>query len=93
MMTDLYASMMNDDMNIMTALCSVSRETEPVKLLAVLSIHWCACEVNSYKIVFLIVPYSMTKLFEFQEGYITGAMVSVDMSEILYVLWEQDNKV
>ena len=41
----------------------------------------------------LFAPYSVTKLFEFQEGYITSAMVSVDMCEILHVLWEQDNKV
>ena len=30
----------------------------------------------------------MTKLFEFREGYITSKMVTVDMGEILYVLWE-----
>ena len=35
----------------------------------------------------------MTKLFEFREGYITSAMVSVDKCEIIHVLWEQDNKV
>ena len=40
-----------------------------VQILTVLSIHWCTCEINSYKIMF-IAPYSMTKLFEFQEGYI-----------------------
>ena len=79
-------------MNIMTAVYSTSRKIESVEILAVLSIYWCTCEVDSYKIMFLA-PYSMTKLFEFQEGYITSAMVSVDMCEILYVLWEQDNKV
>ena len=36
----------------------------------------------------LFTPYSMTKLFEFQDGYVTGTMVSMDMSEILRVLWE-----
>ena len=91
-MTDLNASTMNDNMNIMTALYSTSREIEPVYILAVLYIHWCTCQVNSYKIMFLA-PCSVTKLFEFQEGYITIAMVSVDMCEILHVLWEQNYKV
>ena len=80
-------------MNIMTALYSTSRKIEPVEVLMVLSTQWCTCQVNSYKIMFLIAPYSVTKLFEFQEGYITSAMVSMDMCEILHVLWEQDNKV
>ena len=84
--------MMTDNMNIMTALYSTSSKIEPVEILTVLSIHWCTCEINSYKIMFLA-PYSVTKLFEFHEGYITSAMVSVDMYEILHVLWEQDNKV
>ena len=79
-------------MNITMALYSISRKIEPVEILAVLSIHWCTCEVNSYKIMFLA-PYPVTKLFEFQEGYITSTMVSVDMCEIVHVLWEQDNKV
>ena len=79
-------------MNITMALYSISRKIEPVEILAVLSIHWCTYEVNSYKIMFLA-PYPVTKLFEFQEGYITGTMVSVDMCEIVHVLWEQDNKV
>ena len=79
-------------MNIVTVLYSTSREIESVEILAVLSIHWCTCEVNSYKIMFLA-PYSVKKLFKFQERNITSAMVSVDMCEILYVLWEQDNKV
>ena len=83
--------MMTDNMNKMITLNSTSREIEPVEVLAVLSIHWCTCEVNSYKMIFA--PYSVTKLFEFQEGYITSAMASVDMCEILHVLWEQDNKV
>ena len=77
---------------MIAALYSTSRKIEPVENLAVLSIHWCTCEVNSYKIMFLT-PYPVTKLFEFQEGYITRTMVSVDMCEILHVLWEQDNKV
>ena len=84
---------MTDNMNIMTTLYSTIREIESVEILPVLPIHWCTCEINSYKIVSLIAPYSVTKLFEFQEGYITSAMVSVDMCEIIYVLWEQDNKV
>ena len=92
MMTDLNVSMMTDNMNIKPALYSTSSKIESVEILAVLSIHWCTCEINSYKIMFLA-PYTMTKLFESQEGYITKAMVSVDMCEILYVLWEQDNKV
>ena len=44
---------MTDNMNIMTALYSTSRNIEPVDSLAVLSIHWCTCEINSYKIMFL----------------------------------------
>ena len=73
-------------MNITMALYSTSRKIEPVELLAVLSIHWCICKVDSYKIMFFA-PYTMTKLFEFQEGYIISTMVSVDMCEILRVLW------
>ena len=53
---------MADDMNIMTALYSASREIESVEILTILSNHWCACEINSYKIMFLAAPYSMTKL-------------------------------
>ena len=90
-MTDLNASMMSDNMNIMTALYSTSRKIEPVEFLTVLSSHWCTCEINSYKIMSLA-PYSVTKMFEFQGGYITSAMVSVDMCEILHVLREQYNK-
>ena len=85
-MTDLNASKMTDNMNIMTALYSTSRIIELVEVLAVLSIYWCTCEVNSYKIMFLIAPYSMAKLVEFQEGYITSAMISMDMCEILHIL-------
>ena len=92
MMIAVNASMMTDNMNIMTALYSTSRKLEPVEIQTVLSIHWCICEINSYKIMFLA-PYSVTKLFEFQEGYITSAMVSVDVCEILHVLWEYDNKI
>ena len=77
-MTDLYASMMTDNMNILTAIYSTSRKIEPVEILTVLSVHWCTCEVDSYKIMFLA-PYLMTKLFEFQEGYIISTMVSVDI--------------
>ena len=55
-------------MNIAVALYSISREIERVEILAVLSIHWCTCEINSYKIMFFA-PYPLTKLFEFQEGY------------------------
>ena len=75
-------------MNITIALYSTSRKIETVEILAVLSIHWCTCEVNSYKSMFLA-PYPATKLFEYQEGYITSTMVSVDMGEIIHVLWEQ----
>ena len=92
MMTESNDSMMTGNMNIMMALYSTSRKIEPVEILAVLSIHWCICEINSYKIMFLA-PYYVTKLFRFQEGYITSAMVSVDMCDILHVLSEQDNKV
>ena len=92
MMTDLNPSMMTDNMNIMTALYSTSRKIKSVEILTVLSIHWCTCEINCHKIMSLA-PYSVTKMFEFQEGYITSAMVSVGMCEILYVLWEQDNNV
>ena len=76
-------------MNITMALYNSSRKMETVEILTVLSIHWCACEVDSNKIMFLA-PYPVAKLFEFQEGYITSAMVSVDMCEILHVLWLQD---
>ena len=79
-------------MNIAVALYSNGRKIETVEIRAVLSIHCCTCEVDSYNIVFLA-PYRMAKLFEFQEGYIISTMVSVDMCEILRVLWEQDNKV
>ena len=78
----LYASMMR-------ALYNASRKLESVEILTILSIQWCACEINSYEIMFLAAPYSMTKLFEFREGYITRTMVSVDMCEMLYILWEQ----
>ena len=91
-MTDLNASMMADNMNIMTALYITSRKIEPVEILMLLFIHWCTCETNSCKIMFPA-PYCMTKLVEFQEGYITSAMVSMDMCEIIHVLWERDNKV
>ena len=60
MMTDLNASMMTDNMNIMTALYSTSRKIESFEIWAVLSIHWCTCEINSYKIMFLA-AYSVTK--------------------------------
>ena len=56
----------------------------------ILSIRWCTCEINSYKVV-LFTPYSMTELF--QEGYVTSATVSVDICEILRVLREENNKV
>ena len=84
-MTDLCASMIS-------ALYSTSRKIEPAEILAVLSIHWCTCKVNIYKIM-ILAPYAVTKLFEFQEGYITSTMASMDMCEILHVLWEQDNNV
>ena len=90
MMTDLYASVMTD--NITMALYGTTRKIETVEILAVLSIHCCTCEINSYIIVFLA-PYPVAKPIEFQEGYIISTMVSVDMCEILHVLWEQDNKV
>ena len=86
MMTDPNASMMTGNMNIMTALYSTSRKIEPVEVRTVYIL-----EVNSYIIMFLTAPYSLTKLFE--EGYITSGMISVDMCEIPHVLWEQDNKV
>ena len=77
---------------MIAALYITIRKIEPVEILAVLSIHCCTCEVNSYRIM-ILAPYPGTKLFEFQEGYITSTMVSVDMCAILHVLWEQDNKV
>ena len=67
MMTDLH----DDDlkyMNITMSLYSTSTKIVLVEILTILSIHWCTCEVNSYKIMFLP-PYPLTKLFEFQEGY------------------------
>ena len=72
-------------MNITMALYSTSRKITTVEILAVLSIHWCTCEINSYIIVFLA-PDPVAKPFEFQEGYIISTMVSVDMCEILHVL-------
>ena len=60
MMTDLNASMVTDNMNIMTSLYSTIREIELVEVLAVVSIHWCTCEVSSFKIMFLD-PYSVRK--------------------------------
>ena len=45
---------MTGDMNKMTALYGASREIEPVEILETLSIHRCACEINSYKIMFLL---------------------------------------
>ena len=92
MMTNVNASMMTGNMNIMTDLYNTGTKIEPVEVVKVLSIHWCTSEVNSYKIMFLT-PYSVSKLFDFQVGYITSAMVSVDMCEIHLVLWEQGNKV
>ena len=77
---------MADDMNIMTALYSACGEIESVEIQTVLSLNWCACEIHSYQIMFLVGLYSMAKLLEFREGYITSAMVSVDMRQILYVL-------
>ena len=56
-----------------------------IEILTVFSIRWCTREINSYKVVFFT-PYSMTKLFEFQEKYVTSTMVSVDVCEILHVL-------
>ena len=75
---------------LQTSLFTTNRNKSLMKMLNML-IHWCTCEIDSYKIMFLP-PYSVTKLFEFQEGYITSAMTSVDMCEILHVLWEQDKK-
>ena len=69
------------------ALYSTSRQIEPIGILAKLSIHWCTCEVNSYNVV---TPYPMTKRFEFKERYIISTMVSMDMCEILRVLWESE---
>ena len=72
-------------------LYSTSWEIESIEILAVLSIRGCTREINSYKVV-LFTPYSMTKLFEFQERYVTSKMIIMDMCEILRVLWEKDNK-
>ena len=79
-------------MNITKALYSTSSKIEPVEILTVLSIHWCACEVDSHQIMFLA-TYPVTNLFKFQDGYIISTTVSMDMCEILHVLWEQDNRV
>ena len=77
---------------MMTALYSPSWEIESIVILTVPSIRWCTHEINSYKVV-SFTPYSMTKLFEFQERYVTSTMVSMDMCEIVRVLREKDNKV
>ena len=79
-------------MNTAMALYSTSWKIKPVEILAIRSIRWCTCEIDSYKVV-LLTPYPMAELFEFQKGYIISTMVSMDMCEILRVLWEQDNKV
>ena len=89
-MNDLYAHMMTDNMNI--ALYSTSTKIESVEMLTIISIDWGTCEINSCKIMFRA-RHLMAKHLEFRERYITSTMVSVDMCEILYVLWEQDNKV
>ena len=68
------------------ALYSTSWKVESIE------IRWCTCEIDSYKAV-ILTPYPMTKLFEFQEGYIISTMVSMDMCKILRVLREQDNTV
>ena len=70
-------------------LYSTSWEIESIEILTVLSIRWCTREINSYKVV-IFTPYSMTKLFEFQERYVTSTM---DVCEILCVLRKKDNKV
>ena len=44
---------MTDNMNIMTDLYSTSSKIESVEIMAVLSIHLCTCEINSYKRMFL----------------------------------------
>ena len=49
----MNASVMTDNMNIITALYNTSKKIELVEILALLSIHWCTCEINSYKIMFL----------------------------------------
>ena len=85
MMSDLNAFTMTDNMNIMTALYCTDRKIVSVEILAVLSVHCCTCEINSYKIMFLA-PYSVAKLFEFQEVYITSAMVSLDIVSQLLCL-------
>ena len=69
-----------------------SWEIESIEILTVLSICQCTCEINSYKVV-LSTPYSMTKLFELLQCHVTSTVVSMDMCEILRVLWEKDNKV
>ena len=66
------------------ALYSTSRKIEMVEILAVLSIHWCTCEVDSYKIMFLA-PYPMTKLFEFYE-----VQMGTDHNKYIMSLIEKD---
>ena len=48
------------------ALYSAGKKIESVEILTIPSIHWCACEINSYKIM-LLALYCMTKQFEFRE--------------------------
>ena len=79
-------------MNTAKALYSNNREIDPIEILTILSIRWCTCEINSYKVV-LLTPYLMAKQFELQEGYTISTMVSMDMCEIIRVLGKQDNKV
>ena len=81
-MTDLYASMLLYIVPV--------GEIESIVIMMILSIRWCTCEINSYKVV-LFTPYPMAKLFEFQEGDVISTMVSMDMCEILCILWEKDS--
>ena len=53
------------------AFYSTSWEIESIEILTILSIRWCAREINSYKVV-LFTPYPVAKLFESQEGYVTS---------------------
>ena len=69
-------------MNITMALYSTSGKIETVEILAVLSIHWCACEVDSYKIM-LLAPYPMAEATREDEhpAELTAAMVRVGPQE------------
>ena len=77
----------------MYSLFRIYWEIESIEVLSILSIRWCTRLIDGYEIVRINAPYSMAKLLELREGDITSTMISMDIFQIHYILWEQDNKV